>query len=91
MNILKIFSPLLKEPELKTRLPTVIRVRKFDEASAKEFSELMTKAMDRGINLTQEDFDSAERAIELIEKTGKVYASGGMVGIGHLTRPLGNF
>jgi hypothetical protein len=56
-----------------------------------KISELMSKAMDRGINLTQEVFDSAERAIELIEKTGKVYASGGMVGIGHLTRPLGNF
>jgi ATP-dependent Clp protease protease subunit len=48
MNILKIFSPLLKEPELKTGLPTVIRVRKFDEASAKEFSELMTKAQNTG-------------------------------------------
>ena len=48
MNILKIFSPLLKEPELKTGLLTVIRVRKFDEASAKEFSELMTKAQNTG-------------------------------------------
>ena len=56
-----------------------------------KISELMTKAMDRGINLTQEDFDSAERAMELIEKTGKVYAQGGLVGISHLTRPLGNF
>jgi hypothetical protein len=56
-----------------------------------KISELMTKAMDRGINLTQEDFDSAERAMELIEKTGKVYAKGGLVGISHLTRPLGNF
>jgi hypothetical protein len=59
-----------------------------------KISELMTKAMDRGINLTQEDFDSAERAMELIEKTGKVYAKGGMVGIAtidDITGPLGKF
>jgi len=48
MNIIETFSPLLKEPELRSNLPTVIRVRKFDEAAAKEFSELMTKAQNTG-------------------------------------------
>lgn len=48
MNIIKNFSPLLKEPELIANLPTVIRVRKFDESSAKEFSEAMTKAQNTG-------------------------------------------
>ena len=48
MNIIETFSPLLKEPELRPNLPTVIRVRKFDEAAAKEFSELMTKAQNTG-------------------------------------------
>ena len=48
MNILKTFSPLLKEPKLIDDLPVVIRVRKFDEASAKEFSSLVSKAQNTG-------------------------------------------
>lgn len=48
MNILKTFSPLIKEPKLIDDLPVVIRVRKFDEASAKEFSSLVTKAQNTG-------------------------------------------
>jgi ATP-dependent Clp protease protease subunit len=48
MNILKTFSPLLKEPKLVDDLPVVIRVRKFDETSAKEFSNLMRKANNSG-------------------------------------------
>ncbi len=44
MNIIKYFSPLLKEKEFIDGLPVVIRVRKFDEAAAKEFSEQMSKA-----------------------------------------------
>ena len=35
MNILKTFSPLLKEPKLLDDLPVVLRVRKFDEAAKK--------------------------------------------------------
>ena len=48
MNIIKYFSPLLKEKELIDGLPVVIRVRKFDEAAAKEFSEQMSKAQNTG-------------------------------------------
>jgi ATP-dependent Clp protease protease subunit len=48
MNILKTFSPLLKEPKLIDDLPIVIRVTKFDEASAKSFSALMSKAQNSG-------------------------------------------
>ncbi len=48
MNILRTFSPLLKEPKLIDDLPTVIRIRKFDEASAKEFSSLVSRAQNTG-------------------------------------------
>ena len=48
MNILKTFSPLLKEPKLIDDLPVVIRVNKFDEASAKSFSVSMRKAHNTG-------------------------------------------
>ena len=37
MNVIKYFSPLLKEPNLIDGLPTVIRVNKFDETAAKNF------------------------------------------------------
>lgn len=48
MNVIKYFSPLLKEKKLIEDLPIVIRVRKFDEAAAKEFSELMSFAQNTG-------------------------------------------
>ena len=48
MNILKTFSPLLKEPKLIDDLPIIIRVNKFDESSAKGFSALMRKAQNTG-------------------------------------------
>jgi len=48
MHILKTFSPLLKEAKLIDDLPIVLRVRKFDEASAKEFSSLVSKAQNTG-------------------------------------------
>lgn len=48
MNVIKKFSPLLKEPKLIDDLPIVIRVNKFDEASAKTFSVLMRKAQNTG-------------------------------------------
>lgn len=48
MNILKTFSPLLKEAKLIDDLPIVIRVRKFDETTAKEFSTLISKAQNTG-------------------------------------------
>jgi ATP-dependent Clp protease protease subunit len=48
MNIIKYFSPLLKEPDLIEDLPVVIRVRNFTEAAAKEFSSLVAKAQNTG-------------------------------------------
>lgn len=48
MNIIKHFSPLLKEPKLIDDLPVVIRVRKFDETAAKEFAALMSRAQNTG-------------------------------------------
>tara|TARA_R110000824_G_scaffold53389_1_gene147881 strand:- start:463 stop:1068 length:606 start_codon:yes stop_codon:yes gene_type:complete len=48
MNVIKYFSPLLKEPALIDGLPTIIRVNKFDEASAKTFSTAMTRAQNTG-------------------------------------------
>jgi len=48
MNIIKNFSPLLKDKELIDDLPVVIRVKKFDEGAAKEFSEKVSKAQNTG-------------------------------------------
>ena len=48
MNIIRYFSPLLKEPKFIDDLPVVIRVRKFDEASAKAFSDEMARAQNSG-------------------------------------------
>tara|TARA_B100000131_G_C18118827_1_gene612148 strand:+ start:1482 stop:2087 length:606 start_codon:yes stop_codon:yes gene_type:complete len=48
MNVIKTFSPLLKDKELIDGLPVVIRVRKFDEASAKEFSGAVSRAQNTG-------------------------------------------
>ena len=48
MNVIRYFSPLLKEPKLIDDLPVIIRVRKFDEPAAKSFSETMTSAQNTG-------------------------------------------
>lgn len=48
MNVLKYFSPMLKEPKLIDDLPVIIRVTKFDETSAKAFSNAMMKAQNTG-------------------------------------------
>lgn len=48
MNIIRYFSPLLKEPKLIDELPMVLRVRKFDEDTAKAFTGAMTKAQNSG-------------------------------------------
>jgi len=48
MHILKTFSPLLKEPSLIDDLPVVARITKFDEASAKAFSSIVSKAQNTG-------------------------------------------
>jgi ATP-dependent Clp endopeptidase proteolytic subunit ClpP len=41
-------SPLLKEPKLQDDLPVIIRVRKFDEVGARDFSSAMRKAQNTG-------------------------------------------
>jgi ATP-dependent Clp endopeptidase proteolytic subunit ClpP len=48
MNVIKYFSPLIKKEDLIDDLPVVIRVKKFDEAGAKEFSTQMSKAQNTG-------------------------------------------
>ena len=48
MNILKTFSPLLKEAKLIDDLPVVARVNKFDEPTAKAFSSVVSKAQNTG-------------------------------------------
>jgi ATP-dependent Clp protease protease subunit len=48
MNVIKYFSPLLKEKKFIEDLPVVIRVTKFTEDSAKEFSEQMIVAQNTG-------------------------------------------
>lgn len=48
MNVIKYFSPLLKEPNLIDGLPIIIRVNKFDETAAKNFSAAMMKAQNTG-------------------------------------------
>lgn len=58
MNILKYFSPLLKEAKLIDDLPIVIRVNKFDEASAKSFSAMMSRAQNSGQTIVPVIIDS---------------------------------
>ena len=41
-------SPLLKEYSLKDNFPVIIRVRNFNEAAAKTFTEQMAKAHNTG-------------------------------------------
>ena len=48
MNVITSHSALIKKIELIDDLPVVVRVRKFTEDSAKEFSELMCKAQNTG-------------------------------------------
>jgi len=48
MNVITSHSALIKKIELVDDLPVVVRVRKFTEDSAKEFSELMCKAQNTG-------------------------------------------
>ena len=48
MNVIKYFSPLLKEPKLIDDLPIIIRLTKFDEATAKAFSSAIMKAQNTG-------------------------------------------
>lgn len=48
MNVIKYFSPLLKEPKLIDNLPVIIRVTKFDESAAKAFTNEVTKAQNTG-------------------------------------------
>jgi len=48
MNVIKYFSPLLKEPGFIDGLPTIIRVNKFDESTARGFTTAMMKAQNTG-------------------------------------------
>jgi ATP-dependent Clp protease protease subunit len=48
MNVIKYFSPLIKKEDLIDDLPTIIRVKKFDESAANEFATKMNKAQNTG-------------------------------------------
>ncbi len=48
MKVLRSYSHLLKEPKFIDNLPTVIRVNKFDETAAKNFSTSMIRAHNSG-------------------------------------------
>jgi len=48
MNVIKYFSPLIKEKELIDDLPVIIRVRKFNEDSANKFTVDLNKAQNSG-------------------------------------------
>jgi len=48
MKVIKNISPLLKDKELIDNLPVVLRVRKFDETAAKEFTIGVRKAQNTG-------------------------------------------
>jgi len=58
MNILKRDCPLLKDNELREDLPVVIRVNKFTEQSAKDFSKQMRIAQNTGQPLVPIIIDS---------------------------------
>ena len=80
MNIIKKFSPLIKEPKLIDNLPVVIRVNKFDEAAAKAFSAAVTKAHNTGQPVLPIVIDSYG---------GQVYSLMSMISdINHCTIPV---
>jgi ATP-dependent Clp protease protease subunit len=57
MNVLRHYSPLLKEAELKNE-PIIIRLNKFDEGTAKAFSGAMMKAQNTGQHIIPIIIDS---------------------------------
>ena len=57
MNVLRHYSPLLKEVELKNE-PIIIRVNKFDEPTAKAFSGAIMKAQNTGQTIIPVIIDS---------------------------------
>ena len=80
MKVMTYFSPLLKEKELVEGLPVIIRVRKFDEAAAKTFSEEMAKAQNTGQPIIPVVIDSYG---------GQVYSLMSMISdIKHSTLPV---
>jgi len=67
-----------------------------------KITNLIKNAQDKGIKFTTEELKNAEEAVDLLLEAGQIsmdkygtrlggLAKGGMVGISHLTRPLGNF
>lgn len=57
MNVIKHYSPLLKEVELKNE-PVILRINKFDEATAKAFSGAMMRAQNTGQHVVPVIIDS---------------------------------
>tara|TARA_Y100000592_G_scaffold47300_1_gene75167 strand:+ start:2066 stop:2668 length:603 start_codon:yes stop_codon:yes gene_type:complete len=57
MNIMRYYSPLLKEVELKNQ-PIIARINKFDEPTAKAFSVAIAKAQNTGQHIIPIIIDS---------------------------------
>jgi len=57
MNVMKYYSPLMKDPELKED-PIIARVNKFDEPTAKAFSSAIMKAQNTGQHIIPVIIDS---------------------------------
>ena len=57
MNVIRNYSPLLKEVELKNE-PIIIRVNKFDEPTAKAFSGAVMRAQNTGQQILPVIIDS---------------------------------
>ena len=81
MNIIYTPSPLLKEVKFRNdNLPVIIRVNKFDESSAKDFSTQMMKAQNTGQPVVPVIIDSYG---------GQVYSLMSMISdIQHSTLPV---
>jgi len=75
MNVISCISPLIKEVELRAA-PVVIRVNKFDEDSAKEFSHQMSLAQSTGQPLIPIIIDSYGGQIySLLSMIGNIKSS----------------
>ena len=81
--------------------PFVLGAKKPIPISTK-ITNLIKNAQDKGIKFTTEELKNAEEAVDLFLEAGQIsmdkygsrlggLAKGGIVGISHLTRPLGNF
>ena len=76
MNVMRNYSPLLKEAELKKE-PVIIRVNKFDEATAKGFSGAVMRAQNTGQHILPVIIDSyGGQVYSLMSMISDIWARG---------------